>query len=177
MPQFSVDLTSNQFVSTLSKKDCTYLHDKISHTRFLENTARKVSLPESKLYDAGKTMVNIIRILMDTISFSAATIIIDNETHHVESKLTIRDIKLLYDNATDENEPHRFSIYIEYTQRRLEDTYFGKYIINILDRGVLVGRLSYEQDDHDMMTYDMNFPAPSILLTDILNSIKSILDE
>ena len=176
MPQFSVDLSSNRIVKSLSEKDCAYLHDKISHTRFLANDARMISLAESKLYDAGKTLVNIVRILMDAIDFSAVIITIDNATHRVDGKFTIKEIKMPYIMDSNGDGLHSFAIHVEYTQREVDDRYFGKYIITVLDRGVLISRLAYEQDDHDMVTYDMNFPSPSIFLSDILRSIMSILE-
>ena len=175
MPCFSVDMTSNPFISALSSKDCAYLHDKISHTRFLASDAHTITLAESKLYDAGKTMVYIIRILMDYMQFSSVSISIDDVAHRVDSILNICDISEQCKRSGTENMAFdTFAIRIEYMQHQVEDLYLGKYVIIIMDRGIPIGRLAYEQNDHDIMTYDMNFPAPSQLLADILQSIMSV---
>ena len=160
-------------MGALTKADCTYLIDKISHNRFIISSRETISTAASKIYEAGKTIVHVAEALMEGMSISEIIIHISTNNGIAEGLFTIRDLNttgmaLIADNPIT----HSFTIQVIYES--LEDN-TGRYIVTIMDRLIPVKRIIYDLNEYEIMSYDMNFPAPSVFLNEVVASIMQIL--
>lgn len=181
MSRFNINVKAPPIIGALLKADCTYLNDKISHTRFIASYSHGITLDDSRLYEAGKTIVHIAEILMDRMELSSIEVTIDDDTRRVDGMLVIRDIDLgnIYEDFRKRTkDSHIFAIQVIYevsSPTASDETVRGKYTVSVVDNGVPIRRVVYELNRFEVMSYDMNFPAPSIFVTEVIEAVTGVL--
>lgn len=157
-------------IGALQKADCDYLIDRISHTRFIASSSHGISVDESRLYEAAKTVLHAMQVLGDAMDFSEVDLQIMTEKRTVSCLLGVAEIYYDYQDQIISLNGKHISIQLVYD---IVDEH-GQYTVTIMNHFIPVKQFVYKLNEYEVMSYDMNFPAPTLFLDEVLSAIVSV---
>lgn len=162
---------------SISRDDLRYLDEKILHSRSaLSATSYPASICGSRVMEAARTSLVIGMLLLNDVIFSYTGIAVDEMTRTAECRYDIDSyishmptVHRVY--CADD----QCVINVKYTDACPETSLEGTYTISICSK---LHKKTYEKiftlNSQQLMTYDMNFPAPSDLVEWVITCVNAI---
>lgn len=163
-------IASSPNAASITKYDLTYIERRIVHERFNETSKSGMNLENSRVYEAGRTSVEIAKFLLDQFEISSMEFSLGTEKNVAEAWIHLSSIRLR-DTMLSVVQVNPI-LYIKYEGEEIAGTMLGSYMLNLYyadnEEGIT---WSYQLDPSGIISYDMTFPPPSIFVHQIVREV------
>lgn len=163
-------IASSPNATSITNRDLTYIERRIVHERFNETSKSGMNLENSRVYEAGRTAVDIAELLLEHFEISSMEFSLGAEKNVAEAWIHLSSIRskdtML---SVIQNNP---ILYVKYEGSEVAGVMLGSFTVNLYYTDDEEGATwSYQLDPSGIISYDMTFPPPSVFVHQIVREV------